>query len=246
MRYHILATDYDGTLAKHGQVSPETLKALQKFKSTGRKLVLVTGRELDDLKIVFPAYNIFDYIVAENGALIHYVETGKEVLLGPAPDAAFVEALRSRGVTPLSVGKVIVATWEPHENTVLDIIKESGIERQVIFNKGAVMILPGGINKAKGLEALLDSLHLSIHNTVAVGDAENDGAMLQMAECAVAVSNALPSLQELADFVAVSDHGKGVSELMSMITGNDLANVTGKLNRHNLHLGDTQTMSLST
>ena len=30
-------------------------------------------------------------------------------------------------------------------------IKEQGLELEIIFNKGAVMILPSGVNKASGL-----------------------------------------------------------------------------------------------
>ena len=62
--------------------------------------------------------------------------------------------------------------------------KKFGIERQIIFNKGAVMILPPGINKATGLQSLLNQLHFSHHNLVAIGDAENDSAMMLTAECA--------------------------------------------------------------
>ena len=51
----------------------------------------------------------------------------------------------------IEVGDVIVATWEPHETTVLQTIHDLGLELQIIFNKGAVMILPTGVNKATGL-----------------------------------------------------------------------------------------------
>jgi len=237
MRYQVLATDYDGTLADQGEVAAAVIEKLKQLQGTARKAILVTGREMKDLIDVFPAYKIFDYIVAENGALIHETATGKEQLLGPAPDPAFVRALQEKGVHPISVGRVIIATWEPYEQVVLDTIKTSGIERQVIFNKGAVMILPTGINKATGLQALLHSLHLSLHNTVAVGDAENDSALLQAAECSVAVSNALPALKALADWVTDAGHGKGVNELIDGLIANDLSFLNGKLVRHYLELG---------
>jgi HAD superfamily hydrolase (TIGR01484 family) len=82
--------------------------------------------------------------------------------------------LRELNVTPLSVGRSIVATWEPHQATVLQVIKELGLELQIIFNKGAVMVLPPGVNKATGLLAALEEMELSAHNVVGVGDAEND------------------------------------------------------------------------
>ena len=84
--------------------------------------------------------------MAENGALIYRPATREERLLGERPPQKFVDMLRAKGVGPISVGRSIVATWEPHEKTVLETIHECGLELQVIFNKGAVMILPAGVN----------------------------------------------------------------------------------------------------
>jgi len=237
MRYQLLASDYDGTLANQGIVSPEMVEKLRVLQATGRKIVLVTGREMKDLVLVFPEYKVFDYIVAENGAVIYHPATGEEKLLGQSPGADFILELQRKGVHPLSVGKVIIATWVPHEQAVLDVIKASGSEYQVIFNKGAVMILPPGINKATGLLALLRQLHLSPHNCVGVGDAENDSSLLQAAEAAVAVSNALPALKGMADWVTPSDHGKGVAELIDALIDGDLAMLDERMTRHYPDLG---------
>jgi len=64
MRYQALAADYDGTLATEGVVDDATLSALERFAATGRKLVLVTGRELDELLRVFPRIDVFHRVVA--------------------------------------------------------------------------------------------------------------------------------------------------------------------------------------
>lgn len=237
MRYLCLAADYDGTLATHGKVEQCVIDALYRLKASTRKLILVTGRELDELKDIFPEHTLFDRIVAENGALLYNPVTKDERLLGDVPPASFIEELRNRGVHPLSVGKVIVATWDPHHTAVLEAIKSSGLELQVIFNKGAVMILPAGINKAKGLKETLKELNLSLHNVVSIGDAENDNAMLQASECAVAVSNALPAMQHMADWVTGHPHGKGVMQLISRLLENDLAELDSILTRHYLPLG---------
>src|SRR5262245_40478156 len=150
MRYEALATDYDGTLAKGGRVDEPTLAALEELRRTGRRLLLVTGRTLDDLHRVFPHTDLFERVVAENGAVIH-VPGAREVRgLAEAPPAAFVDRLRASGITPLDTGRVIVATTEPYETTVIETIRELGLELQVIFNKGAVMVLPSGVNKATG------------------------------------------------------------------------------------------------
>ena len=201
MRYLALATDYDGTLAKDGHVDEPTLAALERFRDSGRRLILVTGRELDELLGIFPQVDLFERVVAENGALLYRPAGREEKLLGEPPPPALVEAIRKRGVSPLSVGRGIIATVEPHQGAILEAIRELGLEWQVIFNKGSVMVLPSGVNKATGLSAALEELNLSPHNVVGVGDAENDHAFLALCEFSAAVANALPTVKERADFV---------------------------------------------
>ncbi|RPI59588.1 MAG: HAD family phosphatase, partial [Lysobacterales bacterium] len=94
MRYHLLATDYDGTLATEGKVAAETVAALKDVLATGRRLVLVTGRELDDLTGVYPDLSIFERVVAENGALLYRPATKERRRLAAPPPPAFIAALR--------------------------------------------------------------------------------------------------------------------------------------------------------
>jgi HAD superfamily hydrolase (TIGR01484 family) len=237
LRYFCLISDYDGTLAHDGQVTPSTLQALKRVKASGRKLVLATGRELPDLLRVFPETSLFDLAVVENGALLYNPATEEKRLLAEAPPAAFVEKLRRRGVKPLSVGECIVATWHPYEKEVLEVIRSMGLELQVIFNKDAVMILPSGMNKGVGVKVALDELGLSTHNTVGVGDAENDHAFLGICECSVAVGNALPVLKERADVVTGHTHGAGVEEIIEQLLADDLRSLQPRLKRHDILLG---------
>jgi HAD superfamily hydrolase (TIGR01484 family) len=217
-----LATDYDGTLAEDGVVSHATLKALSDFRRSGRKLVMVTGRELPDLFRVFPHIDLFDRIVVENGALLYTPATKKELPLGPPPPEGFVERLRARGIDRISVGRSIVATWEPHEEKVLETIREMGLDLQIICNKGAVMVLPAGVNKASGLTAALDDLALSAQSVVAAGDAENDLAFMDASGFSVAVANALPSVKQHADLVTQNSRGAGVRELIEAVIDRDV------------------------
>lgn len=239
MRYLVLASDYDGTLAHNGRVDAPTVAALQRLLATGRRLVLVTGRELPELLPIFPEIDLFEWVVAENGALLYKPATKEETRLADPPPERFVEMLKARGVGPISVGRVIVATWEPHENTVLETIRDLGFEMQVIFNKGAVMVLPAGVNKAFGFKAALKQMGLSPHNAVGVGDAENDHALLRLCEFSVAVSNALPAVKETADMVTTADHGAGVTQLIDRVIETDLQEFDGRLERHHLVIGKT-------
>ncbi len=219
-----LATDYDGTLAHNGAVTPTTLQALTQLKETDFRLILVTGRELNDLQSVFPEIEWFDLAVMENGAVLFNPSTGQVEALAEPPPSEFIARLHERGL-PLQVGKAIVATWEPHESEVLEAIKDMGLELQVIFNKGAVMILPSGVNKATGLTAALRELDLRPEEVVGIGDAENDHAFLDLCGYSVAVANALPVIREKVDFVTVGDHGDGVAELIGRLLVNAQASV---------------------
>ena len=239
MRYLCLACDFDGTLAEHGEVRLSTLEELCNFTESNRKLVLVTGRNFGDLQSVLGgAVKLFQVIVAENGGVLVHPGTRKQVALGPPPPKEFVAELKRRGVSPLSVGECIVATWQPHESTVIEVIKQQALELQVIFNKGAVMVLPGGVNKATGLLHALDTMGLSPHNVAAIGDAENDHALIGSCECGIAVANAVPKLKEHADYITKAADGLGVEEAINRILEDDLFSVCRGIGRHRLLIGD--------
>lgn len=243
MSYLALATDYDGTIATEGCLEPETIAALQRWRDTGRRLILVTGRMLDDLLTLFPQYaplELFDWMVAENGAVLYHPATQVVKLLADPPPAEFRQQLQQRIGTGAEIaklpasgefaqliqsgqlaafasGRVIVATWQPYDHVATDLIREMGLDLQVILNKRAVMVLPAGIDKAFGLKAVLPELHLTPEQVVGVGDAENDCHFLEICGFSVAVANALPILKAQADWVTAQARGAGVVELIERL-----------------------------
>ena len=237
MRYLALAADYDGTLASAGTVDTDTIQAIERLVASGRKLILVTGRVLPEILEIFPQISLCERVVAENGAVLYRPSTKEITLLAPPPPSAFLEEVQRRKVEHLTLGNSIVATRVPYETVILDIIRDLGLELRIIFNKGAVMVLSDGINKATGLTAALKQLELSPHNIAAIGDGENDHAMLTYSEYAVAVENAVPMLKETADRTTVGDHGHGVIELINELVENDLAVADRSVARHRIALG---------
>lgn len=224
MYYLALATDYDGTIAHHGIVAPETVDALRRLKASGRKLILVSGREMNELFDTFAHSDIFDRLVLENGALVYDPATKQSRTLSPPPPPQMIAEFERRKI-PCSVGRSIVATVEPYEHAVLAAIRDLGLEWHVIFNKGAVMVLPSGVNKASGLKAVLPELALPVDRVVGVGDAENDHAFLRLCGCGVAVANALPAVKAAVDYVTEGSHGDGVRELIERLLADDLAGI---------------------
>ena len=237
MIVHVLACDYDGTIADDGRVTQDTAAMLARVRESGRKLFLVTGRMLDDLKRVCPDVDrMFDLVVAENGGLLYIPERREARRLGDAPEPALVEALQRRGV-PFDVGSAILATSAAHSEAALAAIRETGVERSLVFNKGALMLLPGGVTKGTGLATALDSAHLSPRNLAGVGDAENDHAFLSMCECAAAVADSVPALCERADIVTAAPGHHGAVEFIERHVLRDLAELAPRLTRHTLKVG---------
>lgn len=237
MHYFALACDFDQTLADMGRVAASTLSALERLLASGRKLVLVTGRQLDDLRQSFPQLSLFERVVAENGAVLFRPQTGEMKLLAEPPPQVFIDALHQRGVSPFSTGSVIVASERPEDAKILAAIRDLGLELQVIYNKGAVMVLPSGVNKGTGLLAALSELCISHHNAAAIGDAENDHALLEACECGIAVSNAIQTLRERADLVTSAPNGTGVEEIIDRLRADDLRGVANRLVRQPILLG---------
>lgn len=222
MRFKALATDYDGTLANDGVVAPQTISSLEQLRASGFRLFLVTGREVEELRQIFPQCDLFDAVVAENGGVLYDPKHRALKALHEPPPEKLVEDLRGRGVRPLSVGHVLIATREPNEGVVLESIKVHGLELKIVFNKGAVMVLPPGVNKATGLATALKEAGLSPKTCVGVGDAENDHAFLKLCGRGVAVQNAIDALKKQADYVTQWPNGRGVLEVVEGLMANHL------------------------
>ncbi len=239
MIVHVLAVDYDGTIADQGRVASATTGALTRVRESGRTLLLVTGRMLPDLRQVCPDVDgMFDAVVAENGALLYFPARREVRTLGAAPEPALVEALQRRGVR-FALGSSIIATHEEYAEAALAAIRQAGVERTLVFNKGALMLLPGGVTKGTGLAAALAALELSRHNLVGIGDAENDHAFLALCEGAVAVADAVAALKERADYVTRRGGSAGVIEFIDEHILTDAASLIPGLGRHHLELGRT-------
>ncbi len=208
-----IATDYDGTLT-HGsdQPSAAVLTALGEFRESGGLVILVTGRILAELFTVFPAATEHvDAIVAENGAML-WQPDGVTRLADPVDRSLLAADGRLRA------GEVILAGPATARGAVLDDIRRVGWDYQLIFNRADMMVAPAGVSKGSGLSEALAECGVSRHSAVGIGDAENDRALLDACEVAVAVGNAVPSLASFADLLLPEPDGAGVAQLVSRIT----------------------------
>lgn len=220
MYLKVLACDLDNTLAENGIIADDTWLALKKARKAGFTLILVTGRKLDSFAAGGPFAEYFEAIVAEDGAAIYYPRNDTVSLPFGHLSPDLIRRLSDLNI-PLDRGIAIAATWVPHDEIILEILRDMGGGATVEYNRGAVMILPPGATKGTGLSMALQELGFSTRNVIACGDAENDRSLFELAELSVAVANAVPEIKKLADIDLTEKNGEGVRNLIdNLVAGN--------------------------
>ncbi len=214
MKFSALAMDYDGTIADHGVFEPAVREAIGEARRRGIVVVLATGRRLSELRDVAGDLTCFDAVVAENGAVLEFPSSRRQVVLGRRPSAAFLHELQRRGV-PYAAGESVVEMDAQWAGPTLDVIRKLEQPLTLTFNRGRLMVLPPAIGKSTGLRQALDSLRVSIHNSIAIGDAENDHDLLDACEVGVAVAWGSTALRAVADEII---EGTGPPDVASYIT----------------------------
>jgi hydroxymethylpyrimidine pyrophosphatase-like HAD family hydrolase len=212
-RLSVLALDYDGTIACDGELDPEVRVAIAEARASGITVLIVTGRVLSDLQRVAGDLRFADAIVAENGAVVAFPATGRSVALAPPVPRRLVDELR-RCAVEIGVGTVVVEADATDAPQILAVVRALELPQILIFNRDRVMILPSGINKGTGLKNMLGRLHLSPHQTVGIGDAENDHELFDVCEKGVAVAWGSAALRSRADEVI---EGTGPAAVASYI-----------------------------
>jgi hydroxymethylpyrimidine pyrophosphatase-like HAD family hydrolase len=200
MKLAAFALDYDGTIAVDGVLDPDVRDAIAGARRHGIMAILVTGRRLADLRRVAGDLTCFDVVVAENGGVLDFPVTGRHVLIGHPPYPAFVDELRRCGAN-VTVGETVVETDATAADAALDVLRKLELPLILAFNRGRLMVLPQGVAKSTGLRQALAALRLSIHNTIGIGDAENDHDLLDACEVGVAVAWGSQALRSVADEV---------------------------------------------
>ena len=200
MRIRVLALDFDNTIAVNDRLDHDVAAALQEARGSGVLRVLVTGRILSDLQPLLPSPDLFDAVVAENGAVLQLVHDPHPIALSSAPDPALVAELNRRRIAH-RCGICIVEAAAAASHDVLTIVQTLGLPHGISFNRDRLMVLPHGVNKAEGLREAVWRLGASLHNALAIGDAENDQPLLDACEVGVAVGWGSEALKRRADQV---------------------------------------------
>ncbi len=238
MKFSVLALDYDGTIARDESLDSSVRAAIAAARAGGVVVLLVTGRILDELRRVAGDLHVVDAVVAENGAVVHFPQSGYTSVLAPAVPQRFVEELRRRGLG-FAQGQCLVDSRADDAPRLLEVIRGLELPLVLSFNRSRVMTLPQGVSKATGLHAALDIIRRSARNTMAIGDAENDHELLRLAEVGAAVEWGSVALRGAADVVVTGTGPPSVAAfLVPLIAAGRLPQPV-KARRH-LRLGYTE------
>jgi hydroxymethylpyrimidine pyrophosphatase-like HAD family hydrolase len=246
MRLSAIALDYDGTIARGDVLEPSVRQAIAAARTRGIVVLLVTGRILDELRRVAGDLHFADGVVAENGAVIHFPDTGRTSRLAPLVPEGFLAELRRRGIA-FAAGECLVDADASLARQLLDVIRTLELPLVLIFNRGRVMTASQGVSKATGLRVALETLRLSARNTVAVGDAENDHELLRLAEVGVAVAWGSKALQAGADVRLDGGGPAAVGDYVRTLATNGNLPVVARARRRLVlgHLEDGREFSLA-
>src|SRR5215471_3246449 len=210
MWYQALACDFDGTLATRDRLDPDATAALIRAREAGLRLMVVTGRPFFELLRVCERLDLFDAVVAENGAVIYFPDSGTVRDQGPPPPHRLASELDRRGVS-YQVGRVIMATARGDEALVGEALTAAGVTRDLIYNRDSLMLLPPGVSKGNGVERVLATLGLSFHDVLGIGDAENDLDLFRACGWSGCPGDAVESVRRQADWVFPGRDGKAVA-----------------------------------
>jgi hydroxymethylpyrimidine pyrophosphatase-like HAD family hydrolase len=216
MKLVVIALDYDGTIAIDGALDPSVRDAIGTARRKGIVVILVTGRRLDDLRQVAGALDCFDALVVENGAVLHFPASGRHVTIGHAAAPEVIAELERRQI-PHAAGEVVIEMDAMHAPAALDVIRALQQPLMLAFNRGRLMLLPQSVAKSAGLRQVLHALRLSIHNAIAIGDAENDHDLLDACEVGVAVQWGSAALRAVADEVIDGTGPPAVAEYLRRV-----------------------------
>lgn len=202
-----LCVDYDRTLTDPDlRLVPEAVQALVDARRAGKRVVIVSGRDLPFLEERLG--HACDAIVAENGCLVR----GPDGEVVAAADKWDVQAALDALGVPIEYGRLLASLDVGETARAQDALARAGIEADLIPNRDRVMVLPRGVDKAAGLRRALDLLGVDPARAAAAGDGENDVPMLLAVGHGVAVANAVDALKEVAAEVTARPGGHGVAD----------------------------------
>lgn len=152
---------------------------------------------------------------------IDVVFEASEDLYGKKPEEMFTEIYRKYAkelihrycIRPVDPKKPIdkFFAYTDSKDKMDDFRAEFGDELDFVDREnGFYEVLPKGFSKETAIHFLTDMLHISMEDTVAIGDSNNDLSMLECAHTSIAMGNSSQAVLEMADYVTTDVMEDGI------------------------------------
>jgi hydroxymethylpyrimidine pyrophosphatase-like HAD family hydrolase len=214
-----IVTDFDRTLVFAGEdLGESALRAIRIAHGAGLKFLIATGRTRSFMTRLFSRHPEVDGIVAENGCVLLLGDPHSapvRIADGPAMRDARIR-LRSAGLPDLEEGDVVTSfnrVDRPRAQVAL-----GSLPVDLVANVTRVMVVPRGVTKLTGTQALLERLGLPPDAFAAIGDGENDFELLQSARISGAPENAVAAVKDVARYRTRTEGPGGVLEFLTYLT----------------------------
>ena len=159
------------------------------------------------------------YVEKDTAPIIYDTKMGKDFcdsMLSTDVIGLSYDLLLRRGT--MRINKIHVAFPDPQELREFAAKTAENKELIVTFPSEYNMeIFPNGCNKDVGIRILAEKYHIPQEDTVAIGDSDNDVAMIEYAHIGIAVANAMEVLKEKADYITKSNDEDGPAIVLKKI-----------------------------
>ncbi|MCI8513508.1 MAG: Cof-type HAD-IIB family hydrolase [Lachnospiraceae bacterium] len=149
------------------------------------------------------------------------------------PDLAAYVSGADRVIRKISVN--FPAGEDACREKILNFLKERPEFAVVSGGGGNLEITKASANKGAALAWICERRHIRPEEVLAIGDSENDLAMIRMAGIGVAMGNAEDCLKEEADYVTASNEEDGFAKALAHYSGEEEETVARALFRILLH-----------
>ena len=215
MHKRLIATDYDGTLRRNGEISDYDVKLITEWQKKGNYFGIVTGRGDTFIREVKNLPIKVDYLILYNGAMILDKDFNiLEEQFIHRDDFAEIEKIHAKYDGVVDYDVVDEREWyhqyysqcETPEIalTIADEINSTMGDRVSAFvNYWHVNVAVKGASKTDGVRFMLKHYGLNIEECAAVGDDFNDMDMIVSLD-GYSVSTARPEIISIAPHIVDS------------------------------------------
>jgi HAD superfamily hydrolase (TIGR01484 family) len=236
--YKLLALDMDGTLLDDDKkISVENRKAIQEATKAGKIVIMSTGRGAVSAMPYIQELGLTSPLVVVNGSEVW--ESPTKLLKRTLLPAETVRNLHSLAQTydcwwwAYSVQGVFNRESEAMDidsqewlkfgyftenmeklQQIRDIVEGWGTLEITNSHPSNIELNPLGISKASGVETVCQLLGISMSEVIAMGDSENDIAMIREVGLGVAMGNAQDEVKRIADITTVTNNEHAIAKVI--------------------------------